>query len=280
MAKVYAITNQKGGVGKTITAINLAAAAAQDPSKMVVLLGIDPQGHATEGVSLSDWYLDEGISVYDAIVPNHRRKASIVVADLIKKVPGEKFLCIPENYMLQVAEKELYPLSAREKQIDLLIQQLDDVCDEIFIDCPPNLGPLTDCAIYAARRGRGGLVVPVQAEKSSVKALELLTDQLEMLERTITDDNGKIKIDVLAIVPNMYSESTISRSILSQMKTAFPDLLTSFVFPRKVAVPEAYDQGRSIFTYEPKIGDKSQKRRDAEEMQQLYLKIVEMVRAA
>jgi chromosome partitioning protein len=276
MTKVYAVANQKGGTGKTNTAINIAAALAEDEQANVLLIDLDPQGHGTEGCGARDAYNQEGPSLFDALIPASKpgrartasAEAGIDVSKLIQPLPNERFFLIPGHYNMLLAEQTLTPVTGREYRLDLLIEATGEVFSHIVIDCPPNLGVLTDNAINAARRGRGGLIIPVQAEPSSIRALELLLDQVQSIEAGL-----KIQVDKLAVVPNLVQDSRLGRDILAGLRANI-DVTLPFNIPKRIVLQEAYGAGRSIFTYAPK---ELAKRVDVEELRKLYRQLATIV---
>jgi chromosome partitioning protein len=260
-SKVLAIANQKGGVGKTEIAIHLAAALSRtDPDANVLLVDLDPQGHTTEGVGLKELYDKQEVSLFDGLT-----KMGVDVASLVHAVPNERFFIVPGHYNMMLVESALNDsrMRRREYRLSDLLTEMDDAFDWVIIDCPPNLGLFTDNAIIAARR----LVVPVQAEQTSVRALELLLDQIQSLEQEL-----KFSIEIITLVPNLVQDSLLARRILSTMRQNLP--ITDFSFPKRVVLQEAYEAGRTIYTYEP---DRS-KRNDALELQALYTKLAEIVK--
>jgi chromosome partitioning protein len=274
--KVYAVANQKGGTGKTTIAINVAAGLAEDEQANVLLIDLDPQGHCTEGCGIRDAYNEEGPSLFDALKPAPKSGRSKVasaetevdVAKLIHAIPHEQFFLIPSHYNMMLAETTLTAVTGREYRLDLLIEAMGDVFTHIVIDCPPNLGVLTDNAIYAARRERGGLIIPVQAEPTSVRALELLLDQTQSIEVGL-----KIQVEKLAIVPNLVQDSKLGRDILTNLRASL-DVTLPYNIPKRVVFQEAFSEGKSIFTYAPK---ELAKRTDVEELRKLYRQLVIIV---
>ena len=272
---VYAVANQKGGVGKTTVALNFAAALAErDQEASILLIDLDPQGHCTEGCGMKAAYLEQSHNLYEALVPLNQPKrgqseATIDVGSLVRAIDYERFFLIPSNYNMMLAEQALNPVKGREYRLDLLFEATGDAFTDIVIDCPPNLGILTDNALYAARHGRGGLVIPVQAEQTSMRALDLLLDQVESLEQGL-----RIKVNMLAIVPNLVQVSKLSRGILADLRANI-DVTVPFDFPKRVVLQEAYSQGKSIFSYTPE--DKN-KVNDVQELRDLYSKLAQIVK--
>jgi chromosome partitioning protein len=229
-----AICNQKGGVGKTTLTINLGGALAELGYK-VLMIDLDPQGHLTEGVGLRDFYDREDISLYDQLV-NSKGK----VSDLIVKPDHEAFYVIPTNYQMMLAEQSLFMSRNREHKLKNMLSKLNDEFDWVLLDCPPTLGNLTDNALNAAQK----VVVPVQAESTSIRALELLFDQIESIEHGLG-----IKIKKLAVVPNLVQDSAISKRTLEDLRRHVPNV-TPFELRKRVVLQNAWDEGRSIFHYE------------------------------
>jgi chromosome partitioning protein len=232
MTHIAAVCNQKGGVGKTALTINLGAALA-DEGKKVCLIDLDPQGHLTEGVGMKHLYLQEGNNLYK-VLTNYKDDTQ----KLIHHVPHEKFDIIPSNYEMMLAEQTLFMTRNREHKLRALLSEIIGY-DWILIDCPPNLGNLTDNALNASRL----VIIPIQAETTSVRALDLLFDQIESIEQGL-----KIKISILAVVPNLVQDSALSRRILEELRQSIPTL-TPFEIKKRVVLQEAYDQGRSIFSF-------------------------------
>ena len=258
MSHIIAICNQKGGVGKTALTINLGAALSDQDNK-VLLIDLDPQGHLTEGVGVKDLYLKDTNTLFEALT-DHKGDGDT----LIHHIPHEKFDIIPSNYQMALIEQKLFMTRNREHKLRELLEDISQKYDVVLIDCPPNLGNLTDNAINAARR----VVVPIQAETSSVRALDLLFDQIESVEHGL-----KIQVTVLAVVPNLVQDSALSRRILSDLRTNIP-VVTPFEIKKRVVLQEAYDKGRSIFSYEPPNSIKEQ---DAHELKKVYTELAAFV---
>jgi chromosome partitioning protein len=238
MTYTIAICNQKGGVGKTTLTINLGAALA-DLGQRVLLIDLDPQGHLTEGVGLQEAYLDSSITLYDALVS----KEPVHLTTLIhaRTHAPEPIAVIPSSFQLMLAEQSLYLARNREHKLKNLLTQLDNQYDYVLIDCPPVLGNLTDNALNAARR----VLIPIQAEATSVRALDLLFDQIESVERGLN-----IRIQVLGVVPNLVQDSVMARKILQDLRTEVP-VLAPVELRKRVILQAAWAAGRSIFAYEP-----------------------------
>jgi chromosome partitioning protein len=240
MTHTVAICNQKGGVGKTTLTINLGAALA-DLRQRVLLIDLDPQGHLTEGVGLQELYLNndshKSPTLYECLMSGEAEQ----FPSLIQKPPAEAFSVIPANYEMMLAEQALFMARNREHKLKGLFSQLDGQFDWVLIDCPPALGNLTDNALNAARE----VVIPIQAERTSVRALELLFDQIESVERGLN-----IQIRVLAVVPNLVQDSTMAKRTLSELRSANTSI-TPFEIRKRVLLQEAWSSGQSIFAYKP-----------------------------
>jgi chromosome partitioning protein len=259
MTHIAAICNQKGGVGKTALTINLGAALAEE-GRRVCLIDLDPQGHLTEGVGMKQLYLEEGNNLYRALT-DHKDESQ----KLMHHVPHEKFDLIPSNYEMMLAEQTLFMTRNREHKLRSLLSETNNY-DWILIDCPPNLGNLTDNALNASRL----VIIPIQAETTSVRALDLLFDQIESIEQGL-----KVKISVLAVVPNLVQDSALSRRILSELRASIPTL-TPFEIRKRVILQEAYDKGRSIFSFE---APNSIKEEDCHELRTIYTELAHFVTA-
>lgn len=231
------IANQKGGVGKTTTAINLGAALVHKGLK-VLLIDLDPQGHLTEGLGIRDKYLEASPNMYELLLGEAKRNLS----ELEVKAESEDLMIIPSHVKLFLAEQGLVMQRGREFKLKGLLDRIQDSFDWIIIDCPPSLGLLTDNAIYASRR----VLVPIQAEDTSIRALEILRDQVQSLEQALG-----IKVDIFGVLPNMVEDTRLARGILKSLRDSLP-LTLSFDVRKRVKLKEAWAQGRSIFSYDPK----------------------------
>jgi chromosome partitioning protein len=255
-----AVCNQKGGVGKTTVTINLGGALGQLGHK-VLLIDLDPQGHLTEGVGLRDYYDREDISLYEVLVQGKGEAEKLIV-----QPEHETFSIIPVNYQMMLAEQSLYMSRNREHKLKNLLAALVGQYDYILLDCPPTLGNLTDNALNAARQ----VVIPVQAESTSIRALELLFDQIESIEQGLS-----ITISKLAVVPNLVQDSAISRRILEDLRKLIPTV-TPFELRKRVILQNAWDEGHSIFSYEPSTSDHTRAKKEVIED---YLKLAQFILA-
>lgn len=254
MTYTIAICNQKGGVGKTTLTINLGAALA-DLGQRVLLVDLDPQGHLTEGVGLQESYLNAQPTLYDALTSKEPVSLAALVQNRTKA--HEPLAVIPATYQLMLAEQALYMTRNREHKLKNLLGQLDNQYDYILIDCPPVLGNLTDNALNAARR----VIIPIQAEATSVRALELLFDQIESVERGLN-----IQVQVLGVIPNMVQDSAMAKKILQTLRQSIP-AVAPFELRKRVILQAAWANGTSIFAYSP---PSSADERTKQEVSELY----------
>ncbi len=234
MPVTVAVTNQKGGVGKTTLTINAGAALAAAGEK-VLLIDLDPQGHLTEGVGRKDIYDSAKTSLYNCLVD--RDPPSL--ASLVTQAAADQLDLIPATVEMTVVEQQLWGAKNREHKLRLLLGDMQPDYDWVLIDCPPNLGPLTDNALNAAEN----ILIPVQAEPTSVRAFELLMYQVETIEKAL-----RIHINVLAVVPNLVRSTNLARSVMADFRELIPHV-TPFHIPMRGMLQDAWGQGCSIFAY-------------------------------
>jgi len=259
MTHILAICNQKGGVGKTQTTISLGAALAETGQR-VWLVDLDPQGHLTEAVGLGDMDASDGPSLYDALLNPGR----FDITSLIQEPVAERFSIVPATYKMSLADKALYMTHGREEKLHDLLAGVPASVDWVLIDCPPELNNLTDNALYAARQA----LVPIQGEKSSLRALELLMDQIESIRRGL-----KITVEIVAVVPNLVERVKLSEDLLAGLRQSLPTM-TPFDVPKRQVAREAWDAGHSIFSYRP---TSTAKRADRDELIGVYTSLAALV---
>ena len=235
MAKVIAVTNQKGGVGKTTTAINLAAALALD-GRNVLLVDCDAQGNATSGVGQKGRRAPGG-TIYEAIT-----NPDANIHDFILKTTTERLSLIPATRDLSGAEIELISVDDRERRLKKLIAQLHDEYDFVIIDSPPSLGLLTLNALVAADR----VLIPLHCEYF---ALEGLADLVATMRRVRASLNPSL--DIEGVLLTMNDERTnLGQQVSRDVREFFKDKVYKTVIPRNVRLAEAPSHGLPAVTYD------------------------------
>jgi len=232
-----AVSNQKGGVGKTTVAINVAGALNQR-GRDVLLVDLDPQGAATEGLGFLEEYDAQPPSLFEVLTEPEQRDE---IRDLV--VEHEEMDVVPSNIDMTAAEPELTLSRRGGEQLALALQEIEDDYDYIVIDCPPYLGYLTDNGLYAAQN----LLIPALAESTSKRALELLFDHVEALEL-----DYEITIDERGVVANRVEETNEAKEMMQWFDDAFPDVPVWEV-RKRVALQRAFSDGRSIFEHDPDL---------------------------
>ncbi len=252
MIRIIALANQKGGVGKTTTAINLSA-ALQNAGKKVLLVDADPQGNATSGCGVDKEQLT--LSLYDVLFKEQKVTAAIVTTE-------HGFDLLPAKIDLAGAEIELVTLFSREARLHRALQVIEKNYDYIIIDCPPSLGLLTINALTAAQ----SVLIPLQCE---FFALEGMTQMINTIELVRSNLNEKLVLDGLLMT--MYDKRTnLSQQAVEEVKKVFPDKLLSSIVPRNVKLGEAPSYGQTIDEYEPSSKGALAYKSLAQELQQKY----------
>lgn len=235
MSKIIAVVNQKGGVGKTTTAMNLSANLAE-MGKFVLLVDMDPQGNASSGLGLEVQTLTHGL--YEALAKQK------TLADVVKNTNHEGLRVAPATKNLAGANVELVDMEQREFQLLHLLEEARHAYDYIIIDCPPSLGLLTINSLTAADE----ILIPVQAE---YYALEGLGQLLETI--TLVQTHLKPELSILGAVLTMYDKRTkLSSDVMEELYKYFPNNIFKSVIPRNVRLAEAPSFGQTILEYDPR----------------------------
>ncbi|HEY6279417.1 MAG TPA: ParA family protein [Streptosporangiaceae bacterium] len=234
--RLITIANQKGGVGKTTTAVNLAASLAMHGARVLVL-DLDPQGNASTALDVE--HRAGTTSVYNVLVEDHPL-AGIVRP--VTEIPG--LYCAPATIDLAGAEIELVPLVAREGRLSRALSDYDTASlDYIFIDCPPSLGLLTVNALVAAAE----VLIPIQCEYYALEGLEQLLRTIDLVRSHLNPT-----LYVSTILLTMYDGRTrLASQVAEEVRDHFGDVVLGAVIPRSVRVSEAPSYGQSVMTYDP-----------------------------
>lgn len=236
--RVFTVANQKGGVGKTTTAVNLAAALAQSGARVLVI-DLDPQGNASTALGVE--HRSETASVYDVIIND------APMQDVVQSSPEFPGLwCVPATIHLAGAEIELVSLVAREQRLrtalDTYLDELDEHFHYVFIDCPPSLGLLTINAFVAARE----VLIPIQCEYYALEGLSQLLNNIKLIERHLNP-----KLTVSTILLTMYDGRTnLANQVVDEVREHFPKQALQTLIPRSVRISEAPSYGQSVITYD------------------------------
>lgn len=235
MPPVISIVNQKGGVGKTTTAVNLAAGLAE-AGKFVLLVDLDPQGNTTSGLGVQP--NEDESTLYHTIVGKAR------IHDIVRNTAHSGLRLAPATPDLAGANVELVDLENREKKLSDIITEAKHAYDYIIIDCPPSLGLLTLNGLVAADH----VLIPVQAEYYALEGLGQLLKTIDLVRENLKPD-----LNVLGAVITMYdSRNRLSGEVLRELYKFFPNNIFRSVVPRAVRLAEAPSFGQSIFHYEPR----------------------------
>lgn len=235
MGRILAVTNQKGGVGKTTTSVNLSACLAQI-GKKTLLVDIDPQGNATSGIGIDKSDVDH--CVYDVLVED------IEAAIVIKKTKVENLDVIPASIQLAGAEIELVPTISREIRLKRALDEVVNQYDYIIIDCPPSLGLLTLNALTAA----DAVLIPVQCEYYALEGLSQLLSTVRIVQKHL---NQNLKIE--GVLLTMFDARTnLGIQVIDEVKKYFQDKVYRTIIPRNVRLSEAPSHGEPIIVYDPR----------------------------
>ena len=231
MGKIIAVANQKGGVGKTTTSVNLSAAFAE-MGKKVLLIDCDPQGNATSGLGIEKDGLE--LSIYDALINDTPMEEIILQTQFGLDM-------VPSVMDLAGAEVELVNLDDKQYRLKKAVELIKDKYDYILIDCPPSLGHVTLNALTAA----DSVLLPLQCEFYALEGLSQLLSTVQLVQEQL---NGDLRIEGLVLT--MYdSRTNLAEQVVEEVKTHFPDMVYATKIPRNVRLSEAPSFGKPIFFF-------------------------------
>lgn len=235
MVKVIAIANQKGGVGKTTTSVNLSACLSS-LEKKVLLVDIDPQGNATSGFGIDKSKIKK--SMYDILVND------VPVENVIMRTDIENLKIIPATIQLAGAEIELVSVMSRETKLKRMIDKIKYDYDYVIIDCPPSLGLLTINSLTAA----SSVLVPIQCEFYALEGLSQLMNTVALVQKNL---NPILELE--GVVLTMFdSRTNLSIQVVDEVKNHFSHKVYRMMIPRNVRLSEAPSHGQPIILYDPK----------------------------
>ena len=235
MVKVIAIANQKGGVGKTTTAVNLAACLAQKGRK-VLMLDEDPQGNATSGFGFDKRDIKK--CVYDTLIND------VPMKDVLLHSDYENLDVIPATIQLAGAEIELVSLMNREGRLKNALERVKHDYDYVLIDCPPSLGLLTINALTAAN----SVLVPIQCEFYALEGVSQLMNTIKLVQRNL---NPALKLE--GVLMTMFDQRTnLSSDVVGEVRKYFNTKMYNTIIPRNVRLSEAPSHGQPVIVYDPK----------------------------
>ncbi|NMP20923.1 ParA family protein [Sulfobacillus harzensis] len=235
MSRVIAVANQKGGVGKTTTVINLAAYLA-DSGKRVLAIDVDPQGNTTTGLGIEKSLVD--VSIYDVLLGGEPLMEALIPTEVV----GLHLL--PATLDLAGAEVELSQQEGRELLLEKEVRLIRDRYDYVFIDCPPSLGLLTINALTAA----DSVIIPMQCEFFALEGLSQLLSTIELVQKRL---NPRLKLE--GVLLTMYDARTnLAQQVADEVRKHFHQQVYQSVIPRAVRLSEAPSHGLPILRYDPK----------------------------
>lgn len=235
MGRTISIFNQKGGVGKTTTVINLAAALGK-LGKKILIVDADPQGNATSGLGIDKNSLE--LSLYDGLING------VDLKKIVRKTSAENVDIIPSNVELAGAEIELIEIENRELSLKKALTTIEDEYDIVFVDCPPSLGLLSLNGLSASH----SVIVPIQCEYYALEGVSQLVDTISLVKKSLNPD-----LEIEGVVLSMFDGRTnLSIQVVEEVKEYFKGKVYTSIIPRNVRLAEAPSYGLSVIDYDPK----------------------------
>lgn len=231
-SRVIAVINQKGGVGKSTTVINLSACLGENKKKVLVI-DFDPQGNSTSGYGIEKEELEHDI--YDVILHDYP------IEEVIMETCQSNVFIVPATIQLATAEIELVTTMARESVLKDALSRVKDEFDYVFIDCPPSLGLLTINALIASN----SLLIPIQCEYYALEGVAKLLESMQMVKRRMNPD-----LEIFGVLMTMFdSRTTLSKQVVDEVQNYFGKKMFKTIIPRNVKVSEAPSHGMPVIQY-------------------------------
>lgn len=235
VGKIISIANQKGGVGKTTTSVNLGSCLAYI-GKKVLIVDIDPQGNATSGIGIEKADVEQ--CIYDVLVDDVEAKK------VIRPTSVENLYAIPATIQLAGAEIELVPTISREVRLKRALEEVKDEFDYIIIDCPPSLGLLTLNSLTAS----DSVIIPVQCEYYALEGLSQLLNTVRLVQKHLNHD---LRIEGV-LLTMLDARTNLGLQVIEEVKKYFKEKVYKTIIPRNIRLSEAPSHGEPIITYDPK----------------------------
>lgn len=232
--RIIAITNQKGGVGKSTTAVNISAYLSSDGYR-TLLIDLDPQSNSTSGMGVNSEDVEK--STYDVLINETNAH------DVIVKTSYKDLWLLPSSIQLAGAEVELVSSLKREYRLSEAVKQVKDEYDYIIIDCPPALGLLTINALTAARE----VIIPIQCEYYALEGLGQLLNTIDLVKKNLNED-----LKISGAIMTMYDSRTkLGEQVIEEVKSFFDEKVYETIIPRNIRLSEAPSYGKPIIDYDP-----------------------------